>query len=85
MNLFSIHIIFQIWDHQRTEGIIKRQGKNFLTNKNLTCRGKTAPTVFQLRRRPSHTGRDNPPNPYPTLTQRHRSPVRTTTTYAFGW
>jgi hypothetical protein len=45
------------------------------SKKNSACRGKTAPTVFHLRRRP-HAGWENPPNICPTLTQRHRNPVR---------
>ena len=37
--------------------------------KNLTCGGKDHPHGIVLRRRPSHTGQENPRTPAPTHTQ----------------
>jgi hypothetical protein len=40
---------------------------NAKIKKNSTCMGKTALTVFKLRRRLSHVGQENPPNPCSTV------------------
>jgi hypothetical protein len=62
-------------------GVCCRLKPNISRRVKLDLRGKTAPGIV-LRRRPSHTGQENPRTPAPPIHSGIEAHVRTTTTEA---